>query len=170
MRALVAGFVLVACVGVASAQPREYVSGEGKYSVKFPGAPKVSAQTNKSAVGDLTVNIATYANSDGSAFLVSYTDFPEKATKPENHATLFEGIRKGVTGKDGKLSGEETKHEIGPDKLPCREFTVEKGKQRIRYRVILRDNRVYQIAAIGTEAFATGKEGTAFLDSFQVTK
>src|SRR5262249_29653818 len=140
------------------------------YSVKFPGAPKVTTQTSKSEVGDLSVNIATYANSDGNTFLVSYADFPDKATKPENHATLFEGIRKGVIGKDGKLAGEEKKFEFGPDKLPAREFTVEKGKQRIRYRVILRDSRMYQIAAIGTEAFATGKEGTAFLESFQVTK
>ena len=169
MRAVVGGFALVALVGVAGAQPSEYVSGAGKYSVKFPGAPKVTAQTSKSEVGDLTVNIATYANSDGNAFLVSYTDFPDKATKPENHATLFEGIRKGVS-KGGKLSGEEKTLEFGPDKLPGREFTVEKGKQRIRYRVILRDGRVYQIAAIGTEAFVTGKDGTAFLDSFQVTK
>ena len=170
MRATLAGFVLVAFVGAASAQQHEYPSPEGKFSVKFPGVPKVTSQTSKSAIGDLTVNIATYANADGNAFMVSYTDFPEKATKPENHETLLNGIRDGVKGKDGKLAGEEKKLMFGPDKLPEREFTIEKGKTRIRYRVILRDSRVYQIAAIGTEAFVTGKEGTAFLDSFQITK
>jgi hypothetical protein len=170
MRAVVVGLVLVAFVGVACAQQSEYTSGEGKYAVKFPGAPKVTSQATKSAVGELTVNIATYANSDGNAFLVSFTDFPEAATKAENHATLFGGIRDGVKGKDGKIPGEEKALEYGPAKLPGREFTVEKGKQRIRYRVILNNNRVYQVAVIGTQEFVTGKDGTAFLDSFQVAK
>jgi hypothetical protein len=160
--------VLFAFVGAARAD--DHSSPEGKYSVKFPGAPKITSQTAKSAVGDLNVNVATYANSDGNAFMVSYTDFPEATTKAEKLATLFDGIRTGVTGKDGKLVGEEKKFEFGADKLPAREFTIEKGKQRIRYRVIVRDARVYQLAAIGTEAFVTGKDGTTFLDSFQPTK
>ena len=118
----------------------------------------------------MTVNVATYANSDGNAFMVSYTDFPASATKEENHGTLFEGIRNGVKGTDGKLVGEEKEIKFGPDKLPGREFTIEKGKQRIRFRVVLSGSRVYQVAAIGTEAFVTGKDGTAFLDSFHITK
>jgi hypothetical protein len=169
MRAVV-GVVLVAFVGAGVARSADYSSGEGKYSVKFPAAPKVITQNTKSAVGDLTVNIATYANSEGNAFMVSYTDFPALATKEENHATLFEGIRNGAKGSDGKLVGEEKEIMFGPDKLPGREFTIEKGKQRIRFRVVLNGSRVYQVAAIGTEAFATGKEGTVFLDSFQITK
>jgi hypothetical protein len=173
MRTVAVGFVLVVFAGVAIGQKGEkgdYPSGEGKYSVKFPGTPKTASKTTRSAVGELTVNVATYANSDGNVYMVSYTDFPEAATKPENHATLLDGIRDGVKGKDGKIAGEEKKLESGPDKLPGREFTVEKGKQRIRYRVIVSGSRVYQVAAIGTEAFATGKDATAFLDSFQVTK
>ncbi|MBN9122019.1 MAG: hypothetical protein J0I06_23235 [Planctomycetes bacterium] len=170
MRAAVVGVALVAFVGVAGAQPRDYASDEGAYRVKFPGAPKLVAQNAKSAVGDLTVNIATYADSGGNVFMVSYTDFPEAATRPANHATLFAGVRDGVKGKDGKVPGEEKTIEFGQSKLPGREFTIEKGKQRIRYRVVLSGNRMYQVAAIGTETFATGKEGTAFFDSFQITK
>ena len=164
------GVVLIAFAGPVVAQPNEYASTEGKYTVKFPDAPKVTSQTAKSAVGDLKVNIATFANSDGNAFMVSYTDFPAVATKEENHGTLFEGIRNGAKGTDGKLVGEEKELKFGPDKLPGREFTIEKGKQRIRFRVILNGGRVYQVAAIGTEAFVTGNSGTTFLDSFQITK
>jgi hypothetical protein len=164
------GVVLFAFAGAAVAQPKDHAPPEGKYTVKFPDKPKVTSQTAKSAVGDLTVNVATYANSDGNAFLVSYTDFPDSATKQENHGTLFEGIRNGVKGTDGKLVGEEKEISFGPNKLPGREFTIEKGKQRIRFRVILSGSRVYQVAAIGTEAFVAGNSGTAFLDSFQITK
>jgi hypothetical protein len=170
MRAIAVGLVLVAFGGAAGARQPVHTSDEGKYSVKFPGAPKLKSETVKSAIGDLTVNIATYANSDGNTFMVSFADFPEAATRPANLDTLFAGLRDGVKGRDGKFAGDAKAVEHGPDKLPGREFVVEKGKQRIRMRVLVRDNRVYQVAAIGTEAFATGKDGTAFLDSFQVTK
>jgi hypothetical protein len=170
MRAAVVGVVLVTFVSAGASRADDYASPEGKYTVKFPDKPKVTSQTAKSAVGDLTVNIATFANSDGNAFMVSYTDFPASATKEENHGTLFEGIRNGAKGTDGKLVGEEKEISFGPTKLPGREFTIEKGKQRIRFRVILNGSRLYQVAAIGTEAFVTGKDGTAFLDSFQITK
>ena len=54
--------------------------------------------------------------------------------------------------------------------MPGREFVVDKGKQRVRYRVVLRDARLYQVAAIGTADFATGKDATQFFESFELTK
>lgn len=170
MRALLAGFVFLASSGLTAAQPGAHSDADGKYRVKFPGAPRLSTKDANTAVGDLQVAVAVYANSDGGVLMVSYTDFPESATKPANHGTLFDGIRDGVKG-GGKLVSDEKNLTYGPDKLPFREFVVEKDrKQRIRCRVILRDNRVYQLAVIGTAEFVGGKEATAFLESFELTK
>lgn len=154
------GVMFVVFGGAALAQQPEHTSDDGKYSVKFPGAPKIKAETAKSAIGDLTVNVATYAQGNGDTYMVSYTDFPEAATRPANHDTLFAGLRDGVKGRDGKFAGDAKVISHGPDKLPGREFVVEKGKQRIRMRVVLSGSRVYQVAVIGTEAFATGKDST----------
>ena len=173
MRAGIVGFAIVALAGVGAAQPGGFTSDEGGYSVKFPGAPKVTEKTANTGVGELKVTVATYANPDGSVFMVSFTDFPEAATKPDNHATLLDGIRDGVVkGRDGKVVGDEKNGKFGPDKLPGREFTVDKdkGKQRIKFRVVVRDGRVYQLAAIGTPEFANGKDATAFLESFELNK
>ena len=82
MGRVVVGLALVAVAGLALAQQGAYSSEQGKYRAKFPGAPKESEATAKSALGDLKVTTATYANSDGGTFLVSFTDFPEAATKP----------------------------------------------------------------------------------------
>ena len=143
MRAAGAGFVLVVLAARVAAQSAAFTSEEGKYSTRFPGPPKVTEHTAKSALGELKVTAAVYANSDGSTFLVSFTDFPESATKPANHATLLDGIRDGVKG-GGKLIADEKKLTFGRDKLPFREFVVEKDrKHRVKCRVILRDNRVY---------------------------
>jgi hypothetical protein len=170
MRAAVVGFALLALATSVAAQPGAYSSDEGKFTVKFPGAPKVTEQTAKSAIGELKVTAAVYANSDGSLFMVSYTDFPVAATK--NHTTLLDGIRDHVKGSTGKLVGDEKNLTFGADKLPYREFVVDKDKpkQRIKCRVILRGERVYQLLVIGPADFAGGKEATAFLESFELTK
>jgi hypothetical protein len=155
----------------AHADPRTepYAHKDGRFSAKFPGSPKELTQTVKSPIGELKVFTATFATSDSNVFMVSYTDFPEAATKPDNRATLFDGVREGLKGMDGKVLAEKDV-EIGPNKWPGREFEIEKGKQRLKYKVILRDNRLYQVAAIGTAGFVMGKETAAFFESFELTK
>jgi hypothetical protein len=172
MRAALLGVVFVLGGGSALAQPKGvYSSEEGKYSVKFPGEPKVSTKKTRSDLGELKVVIATYATADGNAYMVSYTDFPAAATKPENRGTLYDGVRDGVKGRDGKLVSEK-EIEFGPDKLPGREVVVDKGKgkQRVKFRVVLRDDRLYQVLVTGTTEFVGGKDATRFLESLELTK
>jgi hypothetical protein len=167
-----AGLVLVVFASAALAQPKPkpFTSDAGKFTAAFPAAPRESAKTADLAVGEVTYTTFTHAASDGNTLMVSYADYPAAATKPDNLKTLFDGLRDGAKRPDGKLSGEEKTLEVGPDKLPGREFLIEKGKQRVRIRAVVSGARVYLVAAIGPEAFATGKDATAFLDSFTVTK
>ncbi|MBP3958791.1 hypothetical protein J8F10_26395 [Gemmata sp. G18] len=167
------GVAFLVCSASLAAQPQKdaYTSTEGKYAIKFPNRPKTSHQIAKSALGDLDVNVATYATGDANVFMVSYTDYPAAATKPENRKTLFDGIQDGIKGSKGEIVSEKA-IEFGPEKLPGRELVVDrdKGKQRIKFRAVLRDNRLYQIAVIGTAEFVSGKDATAFFESLELTK
>lgn len=160
--------VALLALGTASgAQPKQvFKSAEGRFAVRFPGEPKVQTKTEKTAVGELKLFSATYATSDYHIYLVSYTDFPTGATKPENRGALFDSVREAIRTRDGKLVGAEKELEFGPDKLPAREFTVDKGKQRTRYRVVLNGTRLYQQGAIGSAEFVSGKDVAAFFDTF----
>lgn len=144
-----------------------FQSKDGKFAVKFPGKPRETTQKPASPIGDLKVYTATFATNEGHVFLTSYTDFPAGATKPENRGSLYDGVRDGLQGKDGKVVMEK-EIEVGDAKLPGREFVVDKGKQQAKVRVVLRDNRLYQVAVHGPGEFVTGKEAAAFLDSFQL--
>lgn len=170
-RTLLALPLVVAVTLAASAQKpaTPYAPKDGKFSVRFPGAPKETPQTIKTGVGELSVFSATFATSDGNAYMVSYTDFPAEAARPEARDTLYDGVRDGFKGKDGKVLVEE-KRDIGPDKLPGRELELEKDRQRVKVRVVLRDGRLYQVAVLGSKSFVGGKDATAFLDSFELTK
>jgi hypothetical protein len=171
-RAALLGVAFAGLAGALAAQPKaeRHTSADGMYAVAFPGRPKLATQTAKSALGDLQVHVATYATADGNVYLVSYTDFPAAATRADNRKTLFDGVRDGFKGR-GAVAGEKD-FQFGPDKLPGREGIVDKdkGKQRVKFRAVLRDNRLYQVAVIGTEGFVSGTDATAFLDSLELTK
>jgi hypothetical protein len=159
---------MLSLVGLSLAQkPDEpFTSRDGNYSVRFPDAPKETSNIAKGPLGDLKVFTATLATAEGNVYMTSYTDFPSGTVKAETHATLFEGVREGLKGKDGKVLSEK-EIEVGKE-LAGRELELEKGKQRVRIRIILGGNRMYQVAVIGTPAFV--KDGTKFLESFAVTK
>ncbi len=173
MRGVVLGAAFVFFAGALFAQPKTetFTSTDGRYTVRFPGKPKITTPTAKSAIGDLQVIVATYATADANVYLTSHTDYPTAATKAENRKTLFDGIQNGLRGSKGKIVSEK-EFEFGPDKLPGREVVVDKdmGKQRVKFKVVLRDNRLYQIAVIGTADFVSSKDATAFVESLELTK
>jgi len=146
-----------------------YSPKDGRFSVKFPGEPKESTQKTKTPLGELKVFSATWANADGNAFLVSYTDFPAGTAGAADRGTLYDGARDALKAKDGKGLSEKDV-EVGSGKLAGRDVEIEKGKQRMRFRFVVRDDRLYQVAVVGTASFVEGKDAAAFLASFELTK
>ena len=159
--------VLSAAFTVAQPPTEPHSPKDGRYTAKFPGKPKDSTQTVKSDIGNLKVNIALYSNPDGHVSWVSFTDYPAAAIKPDVRARLIDAARDAMKGNDGKVVTEKD-IEFGPTKLPGREVLLDRGKQQIRVRFLVREPRLYQIAVMGNGEFVTGKDATAFLDSFEV--
>jgi hypothetical protein len=155
----------------------EYSPPGGNFTIRFPGMPKESEQTTESAIGKVNVFTATYATSEGNVYMVSYSDLPEGAAKKDKLKSLFEGVREGALGKekDNIEVTEDKEFKFGPDDLSAfrlsfkKELKKEKTSLYTKLRVIVRDNRLYQIAVVGTSKFVE-KEGKAFLDSFAVVK
>lgn len=151
------------------AQPEgEAFSPSGShFAVRFPGKPKETTQKVKTAVGELKVHSATYATPEGNVFLASFTDYPAEVVKPENLPTFYAGIREGLAGKDGKVVSEKKITMPGTGKDSGREIVIDKGKVQTRFHVVVKDNRLYQLATVGAGEFVTGKEATVFLNSFE---
>src|SRR6185437_7705706 len=149
----------------ADSPPGQVVQPEdGQFSVRFPGRPKESKQKTKTDLGNLTVFTATYAFEDGGVLAASYTTFPDDAVKAAGRKTLLDGAAKGLLGKNGKLLGDK-EIDIGMDK--GREVSIDRGKQRLRYRLTVKDNRLIQVGVVGSRDFVDGKEAAAFLESLR---
>lgn len=177
-RVLISGFALVALCAAVAAQPGgdPFQPNNQSFSVRFPlkskEVPAEKTQTVSSDLGELKVYTAAYATSSGDVYLVSSTKFPAEI-KPETHDAIYEGVRDGLK-KDGEVKSEKKDATLKSDNLPMREFVIEKGKdkskQTLRFRVLIRGDRLYQVAVVGDDKFVTGKDADAFLDSFVVTK
>jgi len=154
---------LVLVLGGAADSPGELIRPKnGGFALRFPGKPKENTQTTSTPVGKLSIYTATFALPDGSVFLASFTEFPAEAVKPEVRGTLFDGVVKGLAGKTGKIVSEK---EIAVGKEKGREVLIDKGKQQMRFRLVVKDNRLIQLAAIGGGEFIKGSAATTYLDS-----
>ncbi len=163
--------VAAACVApVVLARPAAevYTSKAGGYSATFPGAPKEETKTQRGPTGEVKVYLAYFAQANGAAYLTSHHDYPGKPTA-EQQKTILDAVVKGATPKDGKLV-ESKDLEFGADKLPGRAYQVDRPKLSVRGIVVYKEGRVYQAIVSGPKDFVGGKEATAFLDSFAVTK
>ncbi|WP_439622196.1 hypothetical protein [Gemmata sp.] len=146
-----------------------YAPRDGRFSVRFPGAPKETTAATATPLGDAKVFTATYATADGDAYSASYSDYPAGKAAAEPRGKLYDGARDALKGADGKVLAEKDV-EVGPDKLPGRDLDIQKGTERVRVRLVLRGDRLHHVAVVGSPAFVTGRDAAKFLDSFELTK
>jgi hypothetical protein len=161
---------LIGCIMVSlplhtAADGEKYAPKDGHFTVRFPGKPKESKQSTKTETGTLDVVTATYAFADGNVYVASYTKFPAEVVKPEVRGTLFDGVVKGLKGKDGTVTSEK-EIEIGSEK--GREVLIDKGKAIARYRILVKDDRLIQLGAVGMAPFATARDATVFFESLEL--
>ncbi len=170
-RAASAGLLVLLATAAAQAQPEgvDVSPKGGRFKVRFPGKPEEKSQKAKTPLGELTVYTATFATADGNVYLVSHVDYPAAAGTPAEHETLLNGARDGLKGKNGKVVADGPVTNL-PDKAAGREVVIDQGKVQLRYRILIRDGRLFQVGAVGTGGFVTGKAATAFLDSFDLVK
>jgi hypothetical protein len=165
---LVFAVLAVGLTAVADDDAKKYTSKEGNFAIQFPSGAKVTTKDQK-APGGITLKI-TAVEGDMKAYAVITTMFPEGTLKAIPAKAIFDGAEQGAAGKSGgaKVSGKDL--EFGKEKFPGREFVVEKDGKFIRTLMIIADPKMYILTLSGTKDFATGKEGTDFLKSFEILK
>lgn len=160
---LVSTAAALLCFALPASAEETVSPKDGKFSVRFPSKPKENTQTVKTDAGRVKVYTATYAQPDGGTFVATFAELP--GDTPD---ALLDGAIKSLS-KDAK-SVDRKDIEIGKDKEKGREVVIDKGKQQIRYRLVVRENRLIQVGVIGSADFIKGKGATAFLDSLDFTK
>jgi len=170
MRTLLASTVVVLCAsGMILAEDKKFDSKDGKFSAKFPGDPKTQA----TKAGGIDLNIAIVEKGKA-GFAVIYSDMPADVVKATAAGKLLEGGEKGlIENFKAKLSkpSTEAKFKSGTNEYPVREIFAEKEPDLfLRVKLILVNNRLYQVFVVGPKDLVNGKEASDFIDSFELGK
>lgn len=165
MRAILAAVVFVGfAIGVAAQDVKRFESKEGKYSVGFPGTPKMTS----TKTGDFELNIAMVEKGTG-GFAVMYSDLPGDAGKLKPKE-LLDGGQKGLVDNFKAKVTKSTDVAFGKQKFPAREILAEKDAIRLRITLILAEKRLYQVFIVGQQELVEGKDADDFVKSFEIVK
>lgn len=162
-----AAALLVFAGALCGQEAKKYDSKEGKFGAKFPGEPKTVSQ--KAGGLDLVITIVEKGSG---GYAVIYSDMPADVVKAAPAEKLLEGGEKGLVDnfKAKVTDSKKSEFESGGKKYPAREITAEKENLTLRIKIILVDNRLYQVFVVGPKEQATGKEADEFIKSFELAK
>jgi hypothetical protein len=156
-------FILTAC------QPpttwAEFKSPDGKFSVRLPGTPTRTIDTNP-AIAPLEFGVFRLTQ-DNIQYIIAYYDYSQTIMQGTDPQRLLTHTRTSMEGDiDGTVKSEK---DITLDnQFPGREVTLAAadGKQVMRARIFLVNNRMYRIEALGPKDQISPKDIDQYLISF----
>lgn len=170
MRAVSAVVLMVMAAGVTAQDTKKFESKDGKFAVVFPDKPTTKMSKTPGGV-EMTV---TALERGGTAYMVIFADLPADAVKKAKPNDLLDNGEKGLVNNfKGKVTKSQNV-EFGKQKFPGREIladvTSDKKELQLRLTIVLVDSRLYQVLMLGPKATVLGKDGDAFIESFEISK
>lgn len=149
---------------------QDYSPEDGKYSIQMPGKPVNKSSSQQTPAGKVTTHIAIYSDQN-SAFAVSYTEYPAVLMIQMPNEKVLDGARDGRLAMGGHKLLKETHIQL-MDTYPGRELQIavaeDGGKNAIRTRIFMVNNRLYQIVAIQPKDKLFSPDAVRFMDSFTI--
>jgi hypothetical protein len=140
---------------------KKFEPAGGKFSVLIPGTPKETRQNAPSQVGQLSITMYVSELPGNRGFTVGITDLPKGSS--------FDYIG-GINGAAAKVKGTVTaSNEITMDGKAGREgFIKAPNGLTVRMQMCAVGERVYQLQAVGNDAFVKSDDAKKFFDSFKI--
>lgn len=148
----------------------DYTSEECGYSITFPGTPSEQPiQEVPTAIGTVEMNTVMYEQSNTVAYMVAYTEYPSEYVSETDAESLLSG------GKDGALeslsadivTNEENVTLDGHPGMKFSGMSTSLGYY-VEYYLILKENKLYQVAILEQGAYPEADKKAAFFDSFKL--
>lgn len=167
---MIAAPLLIAAQPAAPTAVVPYAPSRGGYQVQFPGRPKESSNMTKTDAGRVTVNTATFATDDGSVWLASHAEYPQKAFAGVTGSAFLAAARDGLKGTGGRVLDERKVRRFEAQQVAALDVTIDRGKNHVRSLLVLNGTRLFQVQVLGSKEFVSGRAADDFFDSFQLKK
>ena len=133
-----------------------------KFSILMPGTPRESQQSAPSSAGPLQVTMYMSELPGNRGFTVSITDLPKGVS-----LELAGLVKEAALNVRGTVSSSNA---VLIDGRPGREGLIKMGNGMfLRMQICSVDDHVFQLQAIGDEAFVKSDDVKKIFDSFKVT-
>ena len=146
-----------------------FVSEKGRFSIQFPGTPTEDVHTTSAEIGEIKLIQFIYEKEKTQAWLVSYSDYPQKMIDLGNNAQLIKGIKHNIL-KNLRASPSIEKKIMLDEEYQGLEFSAysKKDKLDILYKIYLVNNRVYQISMYSSIGPFAAQDSLDFMGSFKL--
>jgi hypothetical protein len=147
----------------------QHASDTFRYKAIFPGKPKDVAKRISSNVGELLVSTWSFEGKD-LLYAITATKYPEKMKAADPKLVLL-AAKDALSANGGKIISDDPITVPGPDgaKSDAREVIVDFSRNRVRTRLLLANNLLYQVSVTGPESKMKADTVGKFLASFEVT-
>jgi hypothetical protein len=151
-----------------AAEPAEYTSKDGKFSIKFKTTPQESTKDVPTAVGDVKMYMFMHEESVTKAYMVAYCDYPSELIKASDAKTLLNGSKEGVVGQfQATITEEKSSKFQGHESM---DFTAGGPQYNTAYKLVLAGNRLYQIGILQDGSAVSADDIDKFIGSFKITE
>ena len=139
-----------------------FSSKVGGFALDMPGQPKYTVETVQTGLGAVEMHLFTVGYDDY-AFLVTYNDYPGV---PANPRAVLNEIRNGqANGINGQVVAEK---DIVIGGYPGKLVQIENGKLTLFAKMVLAQQRLYQIGFVIRNDTPMPAEAKQFFDSFHM--
>ncbi|MDH3684625.1 MAG: hypothetical protein OEP95_00280 [Myxococcales bacterium] len=137
------------------------------FRAEMPGVPQVVRRQVKLPFGDVPVNMWLVEDGDR-AFIVGYTEYPEKVGEVATPDELLDSARDGhLQNIAGRLVRDEPTERDG-HRGRVIEIEAASGAALVRGELFIAHSRLYQVLATTTPEEREGPLAARFLDSFEL--
>jgi hypothetical protein len=152
---------------VSAAQDAPYVSKEGGYVARFPAGADVTTKTVPAPGGLKAVVTTAVVKAERQTYIVTYTVHQKGVLKAPARTILDLG-EKATLAQPQTLRLTVKDLTAGKEKYPAREILSERDGNQTRTRFIAADPVLYTLVVGGPMEFASSKDATDFLDTFEI--
>lgn len=147
---------------------KQFTSEDGNFTVLFPEIPEDAAQNVDTDLGQIKMHTFMHEISSTEIMMIAYSDYP---TAFIESTTADELLANGKSGGLGSLFTnpvmDEDLHIKFRDKYEAVKFKAhEEGGFYVNYLIILKGNRVYQLAKLRDGSYSSQENVEKFYNSF----
>ena len=166
--AAVAAVLACGLVGTAQDAPDgKFVSKEGGFVARFPPGADVTTKTVPAPGGLKAVITTAVVKAKQQTYMVTYTVHQKGVLKAPARAILELG-EKATLVQPMTIRLDARDLAVGKEKYPARDILTERDGHQTRTRFIAADPVLYTLVVGGPKEFASSKDATDFLDTFEI--